>query len=119
MERAILWALLIIGVALLIFVLRKPPLKGWIIIYLLTSYFSIFIGVLVVSNNMLEYPVRFLAQYFDTSILYEFLLFPVVCIYFYQRTYTSRYVSILLQCALFTSILTAVEVLFERYTHLI
>jgi len=119
MEKAILWGLLIVGVALLIFSLRKPQIKDWINIFLLTAYFSIFISVLVVSNEMLEYPVRFLAKQFDTSILYEFLLFPVVCIYFYQSTYNSGYVNIILQGALYTSALTIIEVLFERYTDLI
>jgi hypothetical protein len=119
MERAMLWGLLIFGISLLIFSLRKPPLKDWIIMYLSTAYFSIFIGVLVVSNNMLEFPVRFLAKHFDTSILYEYLLFPVVCIYFYQTSYGSRYISIIIQCVLYTSIITIVEIQFEIYTDLI
>lgn len=119
MERIILWSLLIIGVTLLFSSLRKPPIKNWILIFSLSSYFSTFFGVLVVEEKMLEYPVRFLSNYFSSSLLYEYLLFPVVCIYFYQTTYRSRYLNIVLQCILYTTVLTIIEIFFERYTELI
>ena len=119
MERIILWSLLIIGIVLLFFSLRKPPIKNWILIFLLTSYFSTFLGVLVVEKKMLEYPVRFLSNHFTSSLLYENLLFPVVCIYFYQTTYHLRYIGIVIQCTLYTSALTIIEIIFERYTDLI
>lgn len=119
MERIILWSLLIIGIALLFYSLRKPPIKDLIIIFLLTSFFSIFLGVLVVEENMIEYPISFLSNYFSSSLLYEYLLLPVVCIYFYQGTYYSRYPRMILKCALYTSVLTIIEVLLERYTDLI
>ncbi len=119
MERIILWALFLIGITLLIFSLRKPLIKDSILIFLLNAYFSMFIGVLVVEEKMLEYPIRLFSNYFASSLLYEYLLFPVVCIYFYQTTYHSKYMSIVLQCLLYTSALTVIEVLFERYTDLI
>ncbi|MGM0875275.1 MAG: CBO0543 family protein [Bacillota bacterium] len=119
MERIFLWALFLIGIALLFFSLRKPSIKDWILIFLLSAYLSTFIGVLVVEEKMLRYPNRILSKYFDTNLLYEYFLFPVVCIYFYQTTYSSRYFSIALQCALYTTALTIIEVLFERYTNLI
>lgn len=119
MEIIILWSLLIIGIALLFFSLRKPPIKDMILIFLMTSYFTTFLGVLVVEEKMLEYPKNFLSNYFSSSLLYEYLLLPVICIYFYQATYHSRYSSIILKCALYTSVLTIIEVLLERNTELI
>ncbi|MBM7585401.1 phosphatidylglycerophosphate synthase [Bacillus pakistanensis] len=119
MERLILWFLLIVGIVLLIFSLRKPPIKNWILIFLLTSYSSTFLGVLVVEEKMLEYPIRFLSKYYTSSFLYEYLLFPVVCIYFYQSTYQSSYLYMVLKCLFYTSLLTMIEVFFERYTDLI
>jgi predicted benzoate:H+ symporter BenE len=119
LERTILWGFLLIGIVLMIFSLRKAPIKESITIFLLTAYFSTFIGVIVERNKMVEYPVRNLQNYFETSILYEYLLLPVVCIYFYKSTYNSRYPSIILQCALYTSVLTIIEVLLERYTNLV
>lgn len=119
MERAILWVLFFIGIVLLFFSLRKPSIKDWILIFLLNAYLSAFIGHIVVKEKMLKYPVRFLSEYFDESIVYEYLLFPVVCIYFYQTTYHSRYISIVFQCVLYTAGLTIVEVVLEKYTDLI
>ncbi|KKI91743.1 hypothetical protein WQ54_12975 [Bacillus sp. SA1-12] len=119
MEMVILWLLLIIGIVLFLFSFRKPPIKHWVLIYLLASYFSIFLGVIVVEENMLTYPVKFLDQYFSSSILYEYLLFPVVCMYFYQTTYRSKLIGIIGQALLYTAALTVTEFLFERYTDLI
>ncbi|MFD1039054.1 CBO0543 family protein [Virgibacillus byunsanensis] len=119
MDRLLLWLLLIIGIGLLLFSLRKVLITDWVIIFLLTAYFSVFLGVLVQGNEMLDYPVRFLSAYFETSLLYEYLLLPVVCIYFYHSSYHSSYLMIVLQSALYTAILTILEVIFERYTNLI
>ncbi|ASN05379.1 CBO0543 family protein [Virgibacillus necropolis] len=73
MESVILWAFLLIGIALLCFSIRKLPFKEWILVYLLTSYFSILIGAIVVEENMLHYPVKFLDDHFGFSFLFEYL----------------------------------------------
>ncbi|WP_404456724.1 hypothetical protein LG329_15860 [Virgibacillus necropolis] len=112
--------MLIIGIALLVISLRKPPMKDWILIFLLTSYFSTFFGVIVVEENMLDYPIKlFPHEHFDSHILYEYLILPVVCVYFYQTTYHSGYKGIFLQCLIYTSALTIIEVIFEKYTDLL
>lgn len=114
-----MWLLLIIGILLLILSFKKSPIKEWILVFLLSSYFSTFLGVIIVEEEMLAYRVRFLSKHFDSSLLYEYLLFPVVCIYFYQTTYHSKYPSIILKCAIYTSALTIIEVIIEKYTNLI
>ncbi len=68
---------------------------------------------------MVEYPVKFLPDFFDTSILFEYLLFPVTCIFYYQTTYHSKLCSIMIQTFLYSAILTVLEVVFEKYTDLI
>ncbi|WP_404452005.1 hypothetical protein LG329_16885 [Virgibacillus necropolis] len=119
MESVILWAFFIIGIALLCYSLKKLPFKEWILVYLLTSYFSIVIGVLVVEENMLYYPVKFLNEHFESNLLFEYLWFPIITIYFYRTTYHSRYFGILLQGVLYISVLTFFEMLFEKYTDII
>ncbi|ANB61017.1 CBO0543 family protein [Anoxybacteroides amylolyticum] len=121
MDRLILWTLFIIGIALLgVSLFRKPALmKDSLLVFALKAYFSTFFGVFVVEAHMLDYPVRFLPSYFDTSILFEYFLFPIVCVYFYQTTYYSSFGVILWQCALYTAAITIVEVLCEKYTDLI
>jgi hypothetical protein len=121
MEKVILWLLLIIGIGLLIlsFKFKKIPQKNKIIIFFLTAYLSTFIGVFVVENDMLSYPVGFLERYFDSSILFEYLLFPVISVYLYITSYNSKIWFIITQCFLYTIFITIVEVTFERYTLLI
>jgi hypothetical protein len=68
---------------------------------------------------LVEYPVRFLGQYFKTSILFEYFLYPIMCVYFYQTSYRSSLPGIIVQCALYTSALVILEVLCEKYTNLI
>jgi hypothetical protein len=119
MDRILLWALLIIGMVLLFFSLQKPLIKDTVLVFLLKAYFSSFFGVIVVEENLIEYPVRFLDQYFKTSLLFEYFLYPIMCVYFYQTTYHSRLLGIIVQCALYTSALTIIEVLCEKYTSLI
>ncbi|NNV06946.1 CBO0543 family protein [Geobacillus sp. C56-T2] len=119
MDRIHLWGLLVVGIILLFFSLRTPPIKDKILVFLLKAYFSSFFGVIVVEAKLLEYPVRFLGKYFEASILFEYFLYPTVCVYFYQTSYHSRLPGIIVQCVLYTSALTTVEVLYEKYTNLI
>ncbi|MBM7572741.1 CBO0543 family protein [Aquibacillus albus] len=119
MDRYILWGLLFLVVILLILSLRKPPTTHWLLIFFMKAYFSTFIGIIVVEKKMLEYPVRFLPNYFDASILFEYLIFPVLCIYYYQTTYHSRLSGIIIQTLLYTTTITALEVIIEKFTDLI
>lgn len=119
MERIILWFSLLLAVVLLFLSLKKTPIKDWVIVYLLQAFLAIFAGVIVIEEKMLEYPVRFLPKYFDSNILYEFLILPVVCVYFNQTSYHSNIPSTILQNITYTSVLTIIEVVLEKYTNLI
>jgi hypothetical protein len=119
MDRIILWAFLIIGMVLLFFSLRKPLIKDSVLVFLMKAYFSSFFGTIVAEANLIEYPVRFLGQYFETSIIFEYFLYPIMCVYFYQTSYRSSFLGIIVQCALYTAALTILEVLCEKYTNLI
>ncbi|MDE3840680.1 hypothetical protein C0966_15380 [Bacillus methanolicus] len=119
MDKTILWVLFIIGIILLIFSLRKPLIKDTILVFLMKAYFSSIFGIVVVEEKMIEYPVRFLSKYFDQSLLFEYFLYPIVCVYFYQTTYQSRISGIIIQCALYSGAIAVIEVLCEKYTDLI
>lgn len=119
MEKGILWFLLVLGIALFIFSLRKQPIKDWILSFLLTAYFAIFIGTIVADLKLVQYPVNLFGSYFSSSLLFEFVLFPVVTIYFYQTSHRSRMLGITFQCVVYTGGLTIVEALFQRYTDLV
>lgn len=82
MEKIILWSSFIVGVAMLFLSLRKLPLKDWLIIFLFTSYISVIAGTVVVEEKMLSYPVKILEKHFESSLQFEMLTLPVVCLYF-------------------------------------
>ncbi|MBA2870251.1 general stress protein CsbA [Anoxybacillus calidus] len=126
MDRIILWSFFIIGIVLLFFSFRKPLIKerkpiikDTILVFLMKAYFSTFIGIFVAKEKMIEYPVRFLSKYFETSIIFESFLYPIMCVYLFQTTYHSRFLGIIVQCALYTAALTIIEVFCEKYTDLI
>lgn len=119
MDKVLLWAFLFIGIGLLLYSLRKLPFNEWILLYLLTAYLAIVIGVFVVEENMLEYPVKFLGNHFKSSLLFEYLWLPLINIYFYRTTYHSSYSGILFQGFVYTSVITIVELILERYTNVI
>jgi membrane-bound metal-dependent hydrolase YbcI (DUF457 family) len=108
-----------LGISLLIFSLRKPPIKDKLLVFMFTGYCSTILGVIIVEKGMLLYPVSLFKNFFDTSPLYEFLLLPLVSIYYYQSTYYSGWIGIAVQGFFYTTVLAITEFLFERYTDLI
>lgn len=120
MEKIMLWGLLALGFILLVLILRKLPIKDGLIIFLFTSYISVIAGTIAVEEGMLDYPVKlFKRQHFHSSILFEMLLLPVVCLYFYRTTSHSTIFHIVIQSAVYSTALTVVEYLLERHTALI
>ncbi len=118
-EKAILWLLVFLGIGLFIFSLRKPPLKEWLLFFLLTGYFSSIIGVIVVEEGMLTYPVNLFNRHFDSSLTYEYVLFPVLGIYYYQSTFRSGWGGYVGKAAIYSAIITILEFFLEKYTDLI
>ncbi|WP_396265821.1 CBO0543 family protein [Halobacillus shinanisalinarum] len=118
MEIIILWFLHILGVVVFIFSLRKPPRKDWLIMFFISAYLAIILGVLVVEGHLITYPVS-LYKHFQSSVLFEFLLFPVLCTYYYQTSYFTGVFGMVWQAGVYSGVLTIVEFCLERYTELI
>ncbi|HEU5140397.1 MAG TPA: CBO0543 family protein [Bacillales bacterium] len=119
MDKLILWTLFAVGILLLILSFRKHPVKEWILIFAITGYLCSIFGVLIVEEGMLSYPVGIFPSYFDTSPLYEYLLLPVVCIYYYQSSFDSNWRGIIGQALIYSCLLTIFEKFLETYTNLI
>ncbi|WP_273849912.1 CBO0543 family protein [Guptibacillus spartinae] len=118
-EKTILWLLVLIGVGLFVFSMRKPPIKEWLLFFLLTGYFSSIIGVIVVEEGMLTYPVNLFNRHFDSSLTYEYVLFPVVGVYYYQSTFRSGWTGYFVKGFIYSGIITITEFFLEKYTDLI
>lgn len=117
-EKSVLKVLLIFGVGSFFNLIRKPPMKDWLLIFFFKSYIATFIDNLAVRKGYLKYPVN-LFKTFDVSVLFSYLIFPVSCVYFNQITKNSSIKGILLKCLLFSAPSALVEHLLERKTKLI
>ena len=80
-EKNTLRILFIFGIGAFFNLIRKPPLKDWIIIFLLKSYIASILDNLLVKKGYLKYPVN-LFKTLDISALFSYLIFPISCIYF-------------------------------------
>lgn len=119
-DRIILKGLLGFGLlALPWLLLRKRPLKDWIIIFATKGVYASIVDSFVVHRNWVAYPVRFLKKIFKISILFDYLLLPIVCVFYNQVTYDSKLLGILGKALFFSIPMTIVEFGLKRKTKLI
>ncbi|RYG73506.1 hypothetical protein EU245_06420 [Lentibacillus lipolyticus] len=119
MELILLWMFFITGIVLFIRFAKKYPLQEWLICYLLAAHLAIFLGQLVVSYELLYYPVKLFPQ-FRSSVLYEYLLLPIMSVYYYYQTSSNSSMFRMLRVALLISgTSTVFEVVLEKNTDLI
>ncbi|MEH7225064.1 CBO0543 family protein [Bacillus sp. JJ1566] len=90
------------------------------IAFLFQQFITWSLGLIPVEYHLLEYPVRELPDVNGTSFLFEFLVYPIIGVFFcihYPRTKTlwRKFIYI----SGFCTVLTISEVLFEKYTDLI
>lgn len=119
MEWVINWTFLIVSLGILFYWMCNPPFKDWPLVFFSTGYFSILLAVVLVEKGWFSFPVRFLSEHFQSSILYEYLILPVISVFFNRTTYFSRMIGILVQAILYSIPLTVLEFLMERYSDLI
>lgn len=114
-----LGAIWIASIGLIVFIPRDKK-RIALTAFLFKQVMTYVIGLYVVEYGMLSYPVRAFADINRTSLTYEFLSYPMVCAisvsYFPFGRRQWIQVSYL---AAITTLLTIVEVLFEKYTSLI
>lgn len=117
-EENTLRALLTIGILAFFRLMRKPPVKDWLLIFFLKSYIASILDNLLVKKGYLKYPVS-LFKTFDISVIFSYLIFPVACIYFNQVTRNSGVLSIIFTSFLFSAPSAAAEHWLERNTKLV
>lgn len=90
------------------------------IIFLSQQLITWFLGLLIVELHFIEYPIRELSKVNRSSFVYEFLLFPLVSVFFciYFPTTKAKWYKLLYISAFCTGI-SVPEVTFEKYTNLI
>lgn len=118
-DRQILKMLLYIGCGFLPFLFKKQPIKDWILIFCIKAFFSGFIDSFVVAHKIISYPVRFLPKVFNINILFDFLLFPITCVFYNQMTHRTKWIKTALSVFIYSIPITIIEIWAERSTKLI
>lgn len=118
-DTMILRAFLVLGLLILPFLFKKPPLKDWLITYLQTGFFATIVDSIFVQQGRISYPVRFFKKAFKISILFDYLLFPVVGVLYNQITYRSGLKGIFGKILIFSLPMTVLELGLESKTKLV
>lgn len=118
-DRLILRGLLVFGTGLLVIILRKPPIKEWILVFLFNAGTNGILDRLIVSYNKLKYPTRLLPDKFRINILFDYLLYPTLTIIYNQLTVNDKPFKAILKVFYFTIPIILVEFWAERKTSLI
>lgn len=117
-EKNILIILLIFGTISLLYSIRKPPVKDWLLIFLFKGFLSSILDNLLVKKGYIKYPVR-LFESFDYSFIFDYLIFPVTCLFYNQVTKKSDILEILIKSLYFSVPMGVAEYFLEKKTRLI
>ena len=119
MQKKLLRIILGVGLLLIPFAFKREKLKDWLLIFFLKGYISSFLDQIIVKKKRISYPVRFMSKYFDSSLLFDYLLFPLLCVFYNRTSEKSNLHSIFLQSLIYTTPMTVLEVILEKKTNLI
>jgi hypothetical protein len=117
-EKNILRFLLVFGLIAFVKLMRQSPTKDWMMIFLFKGYLSSILDKLVVRKGYIKYPVK-LFKSFDISFIFDYVLYPISCVYYNQVTKSSNVLGILLKVFYFSIPMSLVEHFFETRTSLI
>lgn len=119
LEQTVMLAAILITIVLLVFVVDWRYFRDWIAVFLFKVMIDFLWGSPVVKLELIEYPVRLLPHFYDTSILFEVWVFPILCVLYNQTTRSKGLGPIIGYAALYSTAITALEYVLERYTNLI
>jgi hypothetical protein len=117
-EKRTLQILFISGIIAFINSIRKPPLKDWLLVFLLKGYIASILDTLAVKKGYIKYPKKFF-ELFDISAIFSYLIFPIFCVYFNQVTRKSSILGIIGKSILFSAPSALAEWWLEKNTKLI
>lgn len=93
--------------------------REWIALFFFQGEIDLLLGSLVVESGLLDYPVRILPDLYDTSLLFELWVLPILCILYNQIINKRSLWSMGYYAMLFSAGITGIEFIIERNTNLI
>lgn len=117
-EKYLLRFLFLFGIASFLNLLRKPPVKDWLLIFFLKGYMSSIFDKVLVREGYITYPTK-LFKKFDVSIIFDYILFPISCIYYNQVTEKAKLSDIIIKLFYFSVPMALGEAWLEKNTQVI
>lgn len=119
LEYAINWGAALASIVAMIVAFRRQPVKDWIIVFFLKGFLSSIFNQIFVAYGLLSYPVRLFPNAFDTTIVFEWMAYPMLCVFYNQTSYKSNLQGILLQAVAYSVPPTIFEWWLSEYTQVV
>jgi hypothetical protein len=120
LDKIVLYCTLIVTLCSLPFlVLRKPPIKDWLIVYLFNAATNGVIDIFLTTFKIVRYPVRFFPKIFSANLLFDYLVYPSLTILYNQMTEKDKPIAIFYKLLYFTVPMFFIEYWAVRKTNLI
>ncbi len=117
-EKNLIKSLYFFGIGSFIYSIKKPLAKDWLLVFFIKSYYASLVDQLVVNKGYVEYPTRIPSKV-KTSLLFDYILFPLACVFYNQLTKDSRILQCLLKVLYFSVPMTITELWLEKNTQLV
>lgn len=119
-DKLFLRTILIINlIALVPIILRKPPIKDWLLVYMYNAITNVYIDNFLSIRKILKYPIRLFPNAFNTNFLFDFLIYPTFTIIYNQITYKEKPFAIFYKLLYFAIPMALFESWAVRKTNLI
>ncbi|MFA9455969.1 CBO0543 family protein [Halalkalibacter sp. AB-rgal2] len=118
-EQKILWGVLVTSIISLIYLLKKPSIKDWLLVYFMNGFSNVFIDAFFVSKDMLSYPTRLFPKILKGNFLFDIIVYPTIMVYYNQVTRNDSVFPITVKIFLFTIPMLLIELWAVQNTSLI
>ncbi|MEH7544986.1 MULTISPECIES: CBO0543 family protein [Bacillaceae] len=118
-DKKILKIITILGIGGWSFIFKKGPIKDWFLVYLFKTFITTMIDGPVVKKKLVSYPYRYFSKFFETNIVFDYVIFPLLCVLYSQFTYNLKLSKIIPSVFLFSVPMTIIQWWLEKYTKLV
>ena len=109
----------IVSLILLPFAIFKRSFKDWLIVYLVSCVGNFFSDRYLVSKGYLKYKIRPFPMNFAIHLPFDFILYPLLLLYYNQWTLNSKPLGIFIKLFAFVIPQVIIETIAEKKTDLI
>ncbi|TCN25367.1 CBO0543 family protein [Mesobacillus foraminis] len=118
-DKTILRIITVLGISGGIFLLRKGSIKDFFLIFLFKSVVSSLIDASISKKKLVQYPYRYFKDSFKINIVFDFLIFPLVCVIYSKLTNKADTLKTVLTVFLLSVPMTIIEEILRRKTRLV